>query len=189
MINIINRVKSCPEYIDSFNIFIFPLTLMADPDFDSGLPSYYMHIKVSDGVHNTKVWVLVQLSPINEFSPVALSYTVNVSEIAPIGSEVITYIADDNDASPHDVTSYQIINGKPYLSAKEIKKQFKNFELIGACKFFFLLKVNGKPDTFHIEKQTGKIYLASFLDYEMIPQYRIAIKVKDIGGKTVSSYK
>lgn len=93
---------------------------MADLDFDSGLTSYYMHIEVSDGVHSTKVWVLVQLSPINGFFPVAPSYTVNVSEIAPIGTEVITYIADDNDAPPHDVTSYQIINGKQLSVSKII---------------------------------------------------------------------
>lgn len=96
-------------------------TLVADLDFDSGLTSYYMHIEVSDGLHNTKIWVLVQLSPINEFSPVAPSYTVNVSEIAPIGTEVITYIADDSDAPPHDVTSYQIINGKQLSVSKGIQ--------------------------------------------------------------------
>lgn len=71
-----------------------------------------MYIEVSDGIHITMVWVLVQLAPVNEFSPIAQSYTVNVSEIAPIGSNVITYIADDRDAPPHAVVSYQIINGK-----------------------------------------------------------------------------
>lgn len=71
-----------------------------------------MSIEVSDGIHITMVRVLVQLAPVNEFSPIALSLTVNVSEIAPIGSKVITYIADDKDAPPHAVTSYQIINGK-----------------------------------------------------------------------------
>lgn len=65
----------------------------------------------------------------------------------------------------------------------------KNFELNDACIFCFLLKVNGKPDTFHIEKQTGKLYLVSFLDFELISKYTVVIKVKDTGGKTVSSYK
>ena len=70
-----------------------------------------MEVEISYGLHKTNVWILVQLNPVNEFPPITTDTSVKVSEIAPIGHEVITYVANDGDATPHHVTSYQFING------------------------------------------------------------------------------
>ncbi|XP_048738793.2 protocadherin Fat 4-like [Ostrea edulis] len=113
-----------------------------------------MSIQISDGIHNTKVWVLVQLRPVNEFDPTFTNPTINVNEIRPIGYEIMTYTADDSDAPPHDVTSYQILNVH-----------------------------NGHITTFYMDKTSGKIYLAQILDFESIPQYKIIVLATDGGGR------
>lgn len=95
------RITCCWNYI-----------IYLDIDYDGGISAYYINVEISDGLYETNVWVLVQINPLNEFPPLLTNPTVNVSEIAEIGHEVITYVADDDDAPPHDITSYQIINGK-----------------------------------------------------------------------------
>jgi hypothetical protein len=91
------------------------LDLVVELDYDSGTYIYFMSIQISDGVHNTRVSVLVRLRPVNEFDPKFTNPTVNVNEIAPIGYEIMTYTADDRDVRPHDVKSYQILSGKMIL--------------------------------------------------------------------------
>lgn len=44
----------------------------------------------------------------------------------------------------------------------------------------------GELNTFYIDKNTEKISLTEFLDYETIQQYRFVVKVTDGGGKFVS---
>ncbi|XP_062605791.1 protocadherin Fat 4-like, partial [Saccostrea cucullata] len=125
--------------------------------FDDGISIYYMMLEISDGIHFTKVWVLIQLTSVNDFIPVLANKIVTVNEKAVIGDEIIEFKADDPDAQPHGVTSYQILSVK-----------------------------NGNIEDFYIEKSSGKIFLTQTLDFESVPQYEIVVKATDGGGKTAT---
>lgn len=55
--------------------------------------------------------------------------------------------------------------------------------------FFTPTVPNGEPNTFYIDKNTGKISLTEFLDFETIQQYIIVVKVTDSSGNFVSKNK
>ncbi|XP_061195482.1 cadherin-related tumor suppressor-like [Saccostrea echinata] len=117
-----------------------------------------MTIQVSDGIQSTYVWVLIQLSAVNEHRPGFLSNPkITVNENSAIGTMIFKYEADDGDAPPHGVTSYKILNVK-----------------------------NGNQNYFLLDKTSGKIFLGEKLDFEKIQQYEVVVMATDGGRDTTT---
>lgn len=66
---------------------------------------------------------------------------------------------------------------------------FYDWNIWNAHAFFTPTVPNGEPNTFYIDKNTGKISLTEFLDFETIQQYIIVVKVTDSSGNFVSKNK
>ncbi|KAK2158072.1 hypothetical protein LSH36_178g06015 [Paralvinella palmiformis] len=112
-------------------------------DYDAGTRDYSLvvHIKDNSDTHTSTVLISVNINPINEdtptFSPVTSSVT--YAETTAITTALITKSAADTDASPHDVTGYEIVSA------------------------------TGPADTFQVDSTTGQITLAKSLDYANTP--------------------
>lgn len=83
-----------------------------DLAYDEGTFIYFLTIEVTDGAHTVSVNVWINLQPVNEFTPRFNPQTVTIDEDMLPGTAIINYTATDRDASPDNVVSYAISEGK-----------------------------------------------------------------------------
>ncbi len=95
-----------------------PTLSFAALDWDLGTQSYdlIVHVKDTGNTHTATVSVAVAVNPINEATPSFSSNpTLTPPENSPVPTDLVTYAADDSDASPHDVVLYEMVSGKGTL--------------------------------------------------------------------------
>lgn len=120
-------------------------------------------IRATDSVSGVyaETTVSINVHDANDCYPELNQYTYNVSiaENAFFGTEILMLNATDCDSGANSALSYLIET------------------------------VNGKSDvdTFHIDIQTGLLYLKETIDYEKCHQYYIVVTVKDHGTPSLSS--
>ncbi|OWF41551.1 Protocadherin Fat 4 [Mizuhopecten yessoensis] len=125
-------------------------------DYDAGTQSYTLLASASDGTTSVTTTIAVTVVAENEATPAfASNPTTTLAEDAVVGTAITTYTAVDNDASPHDIVSYDIT-----------------------------AVTNGGTSYFNIDKTSGNIQLAQTLDYETATSYQLTVVATDGGGLT-----
>ncbi|KAL1114860.1 hypothetical protein AAG570_007684, partial [Ranatra chinensis] len=114
---------------------------------------YNLTVSVTDGIHTVYTQVYVDVVDINEHLPVFSQplYTANVSEILPVGSEVVHLEATDRD---HDSKVQYSLHCAQSPSSLHM---------------------------FKVDYQTGSITVAQRLDRESIAEHILTVMVKDQG--------
>ncbi|XP_021371784.1 protocadherin Fat 4-like [Mizuhopecten yessoensis] len=132
------------------------ITLSNALDYDAGTQSYTLLASASDGTTSVTTTIAVTVVAENEATPAfASNPTTTLAEDAVVGTAITTYTAVDNDASPHDIVSYDIT-----------------------------AVTNGGTSYFNIDKTSGNIQLAQTLDYETATSYQLTVVATDGGGLT-----
>ncbi|XP_070559235.1 protocadherin Fat 4-like isoform X2 [Ptychodera flava] len=127
-------------------------------DYESAVKSYEMVVQISDGATNVNVQVSVSVSPENDencyFSPT--SWSLNVNENTAAGALIAdaSTNANDVDAHPHGIVSFDIIGVTP----------------------------TSGTSLFAIDTITGQIRLMELLDYETQTTFTISVEVRDGSG-------
>lgn len=80
-------------------------------DYDSGTYSHSLTVEVRDSVHTATVYVLILLTPVNDFRPSFLALSVDVREDTLIGAEIATVSVIDSDAYQDNVHQFSIVSG------------------------------------------------------------------------------
>lgn len=80
-------------------------------DYDSGTYSHSLTVEVRDSVHTATVYVLILLTPVNDFRPSFLALSVDVREDTLIGAEIATVSVIDSDTYPDNVHQFSIVSG------------------------------------------------------------------------------
>ncbi|CAN9493182.1 unnamed protein product [Ophioblennius macclurei] len=91
-------------------------------DYDTGPHNYSVEITITDGTNNDSATVEVQVSDINDNSPVFAndSVTVAVREDAEVGSSVVSLTATDQDSSFNKEIRYSLRGGQGRFSVDPV---------------------------------------------------------------------
>ncbi|XP_053376783.1 cadherin-23-like [Mercenaria mercenaria] len=131
------------------------ITLADTLDYDSGTTHYALIVEITDGTTTLEVPVDVTVNPVNENTPTFGSdVDVTFAEDTAVGTALTTHAATDNDASPHNIQTYEIVS-----------------------------VTNSGTSLFSIDSTSGQIRLAQSLDYESQTNFVITIRAVD-GGTT-----
>lgn len=88
-------------------------TLLIDLNASQQTLSYLLMINVSYGSRSTDVWLRIDIIKHNAHTPEFLTNpVVDVRESDIVGTEIALYTANDTDAEPYGIVSYEIESGK-----------------------------------------------------------------------------
>ncbi|XP_034745756.1 protocadherin Fat 3 isoform X2 [Etheostoma cragini] len=149
-------------------------SLQFDIGFDTGIISviyqldyetiqyYRLTVKATDIVTGAKseVDVDIVVLDVNDNPPLFqnTSYSSVLAEKSMIGTTVLQVFAQDQDSEKNAVVSYQI-----------------------------LADIYNSTDFFHIDSNSGLIFIARLLDYELIQRYNFIVRAMDSGDPALSS--
>ncbi|XP_070699525.1 protocadherin Fat 3 [Pempheris klunzingeri] len=158
---------------------IFTLTdgdpsLQFDIGFDTGIISviypldyetmqyYRLTVKATDTLTGAKseVDVDIVVLDVNDNPPLFLntSYSSVLAENSMIGTTVLQVFAQDQDSEKNAIVTYQILSD-----------------------------IYNSSDYFHIDSNSGLVFTARLLDYELIQRYNFIVRATDSGDPTLSS--
>ncbi|KAL3852704.1 hypothetical protein ACJMK2_016322, partial [Sinanodonta woodiana] len=81
-------------------------------DYDYGIRSYSLVVEVDDGINSASVLIIICITPVNEHEPVFAGHAnITLPEETNLGISLLFYTATDEDAYPHNITSYRIESG------------------------------------------------------------------------------
>ncbi|XP_052830928.1 cadherin-23-like [Octopus bimaculoides] len=134
------------------------LVLKSDFDLAKNPHGYHLYVTVSDSVHELKITGYVKVTAVNKFPPVFAQnhYTVRFPEGTSIGHQLIKISATDRD--------------HPNIGNDIIK---------------YSIVKSGDKLPFHIDKQSGTIFVDSVLDRENIEKYNFQVEAVDESLRTV----
>ncbi|KAF1378536.1 hypothetical protein PFLUV_G00191580 [Perca fluviatilis] len=149
-------------------------SLQFDIGFDTGIISviyqldyettqyYRLTVKATDILTGAKseVDVDIVVQDVNDNPPLFqnTSYSSVLAENSMIGTTVLQVFAQDQDSEKNAVVSYQILSD-----------------------------IYNSTDFFHIDSNSGFIFMARLLDYELIQRYNFIVRAMDSGDPALSS--
>ncbi|KAL4226469.1 hypothetical protein ACF0H5_014452 [Mactra antiquata] len=140
----------------NININTGEITLAGTLDYDAGTQQFSLVVEVTDDINTLSIPVSVTVNPINENTPgFGTDATVTFAENEGVGTAIVTHVATDTDAEPHDIHRYEIAT-----------------------------VTNGGASIFTIDSRSGLIRLAKSLDYESSTSYIITVLAVDGGTPT-----
>ncbi|XP_029303837.1 protocadherin Fat 3 [Cottoperca gobio] len=149
-------------------------SLQFDIGFDTGIISviylldyestqyYRLTVKATDTLTGAKseVDVDIVVLDVNDNPPLFqnTSYSSVLPENSMIGTTVLQVFAQDQDSEKNAVVSYQILSD-----------------------------IYNSTDYFHIDSNSGLVFMARLLDYELIQRYNFIVRASDSGDPALSS--
>ncbi|XP_032372416.1 protocadherin-16 [Etheostoma spectabile] len=162
-------------------------------DYDEAPHNYSVTISISDGVSSDSAVVEVQVTDVNDNSPVFTSDSVteSVPEDADVGSNVTVVLATDKDSSFNQEIRYSLRGGEGKFSVHPVSGMVSvTGPLDRETKTEYSLQMvaedQGRPArsataSLLLDSSSGTLQLAQPLDYSEVKVYSLVVQASDGG--------